>query len=279
MYVATADYCSATAPEIFCESLKKTGFAVLANHPLNRALIDKIYVDWANYFASDDKYHDQFNKETQDGYFPVSISETAKGNNIKDLKEFFHVYPWGKYPSHMSKDTLDLYQQLNKLAQELLGWIESYTPTHISAQFSTPLSKMVVDSPRTLLRILNYPALTGKEEEGAIRAAAHEDINLITLLPAATTTGLQVKDIAGNWHDVSCDPGTIVVNIGDMLQLCSKNYYRSTTHQVINPTGDAAKQPRLSMPLFLHPRDEVVLSPEHTAQSYLYERLKDLGLI
>jgi len=279
MYVAIADYRSPNAAEVFCESLKKTGFAVLTNHPIDTSLFDQIYNEWQAYFSSNDKHNDLFNKDTQDGYFPITVSEIAKGHTIRDIKEFFHVYPWGKYPQKMSTRTLELYHQLNKLAQELLTWIEQNTPKEISSQFSIPLSQMVIGSPRTLLRILNYPPLTGKEEEGAVRAAAHEDINLITLLPAATATGLQVQDMTGVWHNVTCDPGSIVVNIGDMLQLCSKGYYRSTTHRVINPTGEAATQPRLSMPLFLHPRDEVILSETHTGLSYLHERLRELGLL
>lgn len=279
MYVATADYSSPDASKVFCDSLRKTGFAVLANHPIKPSLLDEIYAEWQVYFNSDAKHVDLFCKEKQDGYFPLTVSETAKGNTIKDIKEFFHVYPWGRYPQGMSNRTQELYQQLSELAKELLGWIEQHTPVEISAQFSVPLSKMITDSPKTLLRILNYPPLTGQEEEGAVRAAAHEDINLITLLPAATATGLQVLDSQGNWHDVSCDQGNIVVNIGDMLQLCSQGYYRSTTHRVINPEGEASQKPRLSMPLFLHPNDEIRLSSTHTAGSYLNERLKELGLI
>ena len=137
---------------------------------------------------------------------------------------------------------------------------------------------MIEQSPRTFLRILYYPALTGNETEGAIRAEAHEDINLITLLPAATASGLQVKDIKGQWHDVESDPGTIVINIGDMLQMCSSGYYQSTTHRVINPTGADAKKPRLSMPLFLHAKSEVKLSEEHTAGTYLHQRLEEIGI-
>jgi isopenicillin N synthase-like dioxygenase len=121
--------------------------------------------------------------------------------------------------------------------------------------------------------------LNGTEEQGAIRAAAHEDINLITLLPAATEPGLQVKDKAGNWHDVKTDPETLVVNISDMLQEATDGFYRSTTHRVINPEGSDYSKPRLSMPMFVHPRADVVLSPRYTAGSYLNERLRELGLL
>jgi isopenicillin N synthase-like dioxygenase len=137
---------------------------------------------------------------------------------------------------------------------------------------------MIEGSDDTLLRPIHYPPLTGGEEEGAIRAAAHEDINLITLLPAATAPGLQVKDAKGNWVNIACDPGSLAINAGDMLQMASGGYYVSTTHQVVNPNGPEAKKPRYSMPLFLHPRKDVKLSDKHTAGSYLEERLIEIGL-
>ncbi len=128
------------------------------------------------------------------------------------------------------------------------------------------------------MRILHYPPLTEHYEHDAIRAAPHEDINLITLLPAATTPGLEVKDLQGNWHAVTCDAGNIVVNVGDMLQLCTDFYYRSTTHRVVNPAGKDKLTSRYSMPLFLHPRPEVALTQERTADEYLRERLREIGI-
>jgi isopenicillin N synthase-like dioxygenase len=101
---------------------------------------------------------------------------------------------------------------------------------------------------------------------------------LITLLPAATAPGLQVKDLAGNWHDVSCDTGTIVINSGDMLKLASHDYYPSTTHRVVNPHTGEARLPRYSMPLFLHPRKDARLTEELTAGEYLDQRLRAIGL-
>jgi len=95
----------------------------------------------------------------------------------------------------------------------------------------------------------------------------------------AKWSNLQVKDSHGNWHDVDCDPGTLVVNCGDMLQECTQGFYRSTTHQVCNPPLEQQRTSRLSMPLFLHPRADVRLSDRYTAQSYLNERLEELGLV
>ena len=109
-----------------------------------------------------------------------------------------------------------------------------------------------------------------------MRAAAHEDINLITILPAANEAGLQVVNAEGKWIAVPGDFGALIVNVGDMLQEATGGFYRSTTHRVVNPTGEAAKRSRISMPLFLHPRRDVVLSERHTADSYLQERLREL---
>ena len=96
------------------------------------------------------------------------------------------------------------------------------------------------------------------------------------MLPAANEPGLQVRDLAGNWHDVPCDFGSIAINAGDMLQLATGGYYPSTTHRVTNPTGDGARRSRLSLPLFLHPADDVVLAEGRTAFSYLRERIAEL---
>jgi isopenicillin N synthase-like dioxygenase len=279
MYVTTTDYQASNAAETFTSSLIDTGFAVLSNHPINMDLVNHLFEQWRTFFASDEKFNYRFSKETQDGYFPLEIAEKAKGHDIKDIKEFFHVYPWGQIPETLKQDTLQLYNDLSALAGTLLQWIENYTPEHIRTAFSMPLNKMITNSTKTMLRVLHYPPFEGTETPGAIRAAAHEDINLITILPAATASGLEVKDIKGNWHSVSCDPGTLAINIGDMLQMCSRGYYPSTTHRVTNPQGEAAKQSRLSMPLFLHARPEVRLSPTHTAGEYLQERLRELGLI
>ena len=114
-------------------------------------------------------------------------------------------------------------------------------------------------------------------DTSALRAAAHEDINLITVLIAGSEPGLQAQDLNGEWHNISCDKNTIVVNSGDMLKIASNNYYPSTSHRVVNP-DTSSNVSRYSMPLFLHPRDEVVLNGEHTARTYLNQRLGEIGL-
>ena len=277
MYVLTADYQRSDAKNIFVKSLKNTGFGIIKNHVIDFELIKNVYAEWEMFFNLPEKQDYLYNKETQEGYFPY-LAENAKDSDQKDLKEFYHYYTWGRYPAMLSPNTKNLRDQLTHLASEILNWIQEDTPAAIKNKFSQPLPEMIKDSPSILMRILHYPPLTGKESEGAVRAAAHEDIDLLTLLPAATAAGLQVKDIHDQWHGIECDPGAIVVNAGDMLQMCSENYYRSTTHQVINPLGEEAKKSRLSMPLFLHPCPEVKLSPKYTAQSYLNQRLKEIGI-
>ena len=277
MNVQTVDYKDPEAGAKFTQSFKETGFAVVSNHPISHELITSTFTEWENFFDQDNKNQYHFDSKTQAGYFPFQ-SENAKDSDKKDLKEFYHYYNWGPLPE-TCEGTKTYYQQVTDLASQLLSWVQENSPEDVRSRFSEPLSKMIVDSKQILLRPIHYPPLTGNEEAGAVRAAAHEDINLITLLPAATAPGLQVKDTQGNWHDVKCDLGTFVINCGDMLSEASGGYFPSTTHQVINPVGEDSKQPRYSMPLFLHPREEVTLSDRYPAGSYLNERLRELGLL
>lgn len=279
MKLETIDYLAPDAPAQFVQSLRSTGFGVLKNHPIPKELVESIYQNWYQFFISDRKNEFQFNVDTQDGYFPPSVSEVAKGQSVKDIKEYFHVYPWGQIPQELKEQILDYYQRANEFASTLLGWVEEHAPADVQARFSVALSEMINDSEKTLLRVLHYPPMSGEEEPGAIRAAAHEDINLLTVLPAANEPGLQVKGRDGEWIDVPCDFGNLIINIGDMLQEASGGYFPSTTHRVINPTGERQTQSRISLPLFLHPKPDVVLSERYTAHSYLMERLRELGVI
>jgi isopenicillin N synthase-like dioxygenase len=277
MKVKTVSYRSPSAGREFAESLRETGFAVVSDHPIPADLIFKTFGEWEKFFASEEKHQHTFDPAKQAGYFPFR-TEKAKDYSKKDLKEFFHYYPWTTLPAGTRHFTPELHHALVTMGATLLRWLEEATPEGIRASFSMPLSQMIEGSQEILLRPIHYPPLTGSEEEGAVRAAAHEDINLITLLPAATAPGLQVRDLAGNWHDVPCDPGTIVVNSGDMLKAASQEFYPSTTHRVVNPNGPASRMPRYSMPLFLHPRKDVVLRPGLTAGGYLDQRLREIGL-
>lgn len=278
MNVQIVDYLAKDAPQKFVESLHNTGFGVLINHPVKQSLVESIYNNWLSFFNSEEKKQYAFDAEKQDGFFSSEISETAKGHTQKDIKEYFHVYPWGRIPPSLKEEILHYYELTSSLAEELLDWVEKYSPEHVAKHYSEPLSNMIKHTPNTLLRVLHYPPFEGKEPIGAIRAAAHEDINLLTILPAANEPGLQVQGIDGKWVDVPSDFGHLIINIGDMLQEASQGYFPSTSHRVINPIGNNKSKPRVSLPLFLHPRSEVILSKKHTQESYLLERLKELGV-
>ena len=277
MKLVTVDYQASDAPMKFVASLREFGFAVLENHPIQPQAVTQIYQDWLAFFNSPAKYDYRFSPRF-DGYFPPDVSETAKGHATKDIKEYFHFYyPWGQCPPLLRESLVDYRQQANHLAEELLTWVQQHSPPEVATRYSQPLSAMIAGSDQTLLRVLHYPPLTGNEAPNAIRAAAHEDINFLTILPAANEPGLQVLTKDNEWLDVPCEFGLLIINIGDMLQEASGGYFPSTTHRVINPPKQEHNKARISLPLFLHPRPEVVLSPRHTAHSYLQERLKELG--
>lgn len=279
MELVAVDYQADNAAELFTKSLRETGFGVLKNHPIDKSAVQSIYDNWQVFFDSDRKNEFLYNKDSQDGFFPSTVSEVAKGFTKKDIKEYYHYYPWGMCPEELKQELADYYQKATSLAQELLGWVETYSPEEVAANYRQSLSSMIDGSEQTLLRVLHYPPLQGDEEPDAIRAAAHEDINLLTILPSANEPGLQVKTKDGGWMDVPCDFGTLIVNIGDMLQEASGHYYPSTSHRVVNPEGQDQSRSRISLPLFLHPKPEVVLSERYTADSYLKERLRELGVL
>jgi isopenicillin N synthase-like dioxygenase len=276
--IQVVDFKEPNAPALFARSLRETGFGVVSNHPISQDLIDWAYREWGFFFKSDTKDRYAFNPKTHAGYISTQLSETAKGFKEKDLKEFFHVYTADQCPPGLGEKTLQLKSELIDLGTTLLEWIEKNTPPEIRNQFSCALSDMIKNSSKHLFRPIHYPPLTGNEPAGAVRAAAHGDINFITLLPAATAEGLQAQFSTGEWYNVPINPNWIIINAGDMLQECSRGYYPSTVHRVLNPIGEAAKQSRLSMPLFLHPSDDVRLSNRHTGKSYREERYRELGL-
>lgn len=274
-HLLTIDMNSADAPKQFVKSLSSTGFAVIYNHGLDIDLIEKTYSDWRKFFTMKNKNNYLFDYEKQDGYFPFK-SENALGSESKDLKEFFHIYSWGRYPDEISAHTKSMRYQLLNLGSELLDWLDDYAPQRVRKNFSMKLSEMIKDSGQNLLRIIHYPPVKDKDsDKGAIRAEAHTDINLITILIAEP--GLQVLTQDKKWIDVKLKKNSIVVNIGDMLQECSKGFYKSTVHRVVNPIA-SKNISRYSMPLFIHPRNEVILSDKLTAEDYLNARLKEIGL-
>ncbi len=272
----TVDYRHPDAAKQFVESLRETGFGVLTNHPIPQETVNGIYQHWLAFFNSDKKNSFAFSPEKFDGFFPAEQAEAAKGRTVRDIKEYYHYYPWGQCPDELQSEIQQYYSLACDFASTLLKWVEQHSPAEVSALYSEPLSDMMDGSQQSLLRILHYPPLQGDEQPDAIRASAHEDINLLTVLPAANEPGLQVKSKDGSWLDVPCDFGNLIVNIGDMLQEVSGGYFPSTTHRVINPENSQHNNSRISLPLFLHPRPEVKLSDRYTAGSYLSERLAEL---
>ena len=274
--IQTVSYGGPEAPAAFTRSLRETGFAVLTDHPIAPARIEEAYNAWGAFFRSDLKNDWLADPERQDGYFPFR-SENAKGAKAKDLKEFYHVYPDGRVPHDLEEMTRALFDDLVGIGATLLGWVQENAPSEVTARFSEPLPKMLAGSKQNLLRILHYPALDEAPEPGAVRAAAHGDINLITVLLAGSAPGLEAQDSAGRWHAVPCDPGMIAINVGDMLEMASGGYFPSTVHRVVNPETSKSGA-RFSMPMFLHPRPEVVLKAGVTADDFLQERLREIGL-
>ena len=261
------------APAKFAKSFRETGFAIIKDHNISSDEIDRMYGVWTDFFASDEGPNFAVKPGESAGYFGYK-SENAKGSVNKDLKEFFHAYQNKTLPNITEKETRDFQEKLIKMGSTLLGWLDQESEGHVS--FSEPLENMIDGSDMNLLRIIHYPPLPDNVEPGEVRAAAHEDINLITLLVTGTEPGLQAKDVNGNWHDVPCKPGYITVNSGDMLSMASKGHYPSTPHRVVNPPKQENRS-RYSMPLFVHPRPDVLLD-KLTAGEFLDERLKEIGL-
>ena len=274
--IATVSYTDDAAPAQFAHSLHTTGFAVLTDHPITPERIEATYAAWGEFFNSESKHDWLPDADAHDGYFPFR-SENAKDATAKDLKEFYHVYPKGKVPPELSQETRALHEDLVAVGWALLGWLQDYSPAEVTSALSEPLPAMLTGSDQNLLRILHYPRLDETPEPGAVRAAAHGDINLITCLLAGSEPGLEAKDTDGNWHKVPCNPGMMAINAGDMLDMATRGHYPATVHRVVNPPAEQ-NVARFSMPMFLHPRPEVELKPGTTANDFLTQRLREIGL-
>lgn len=264
----------ADAPEKFAKSLRETGFAVIKDHDIDMSEIDAMYEVWSKYFADDAKLNDATEMGDPSGYFGYK-SENAKGQTQKDLKEFYHVYQNKDVPDDVAEVTRNFHARMIGLGRTLLGWLDEVTPQEVKDVTSMPYVDMIENSQSHLLRVLHYPPLPDEVEQGEVRAAAHGDINLITLLVTGSEPGLQAQDVNGNWHDIPCGTGYINVNAGDMLEQASKGYYPSTIHRVVNPPKKENRS-RYSLPLFMHPRPDVRLDHQ-TAGEFLEERLKEIG--
>ncbi|WOJ97181.1 2OG-Fe(II) oxygenase family protein [Congregibacter brevis] len=275
MTVAVVDMRSAEAEMAFVETLKRTGFAVLRNSPLDAQRMARMVDDWRDFFFGEEKWKhlaEETPSGNTSGYIPPDVSETAVGHDVKDLKEFFHIVPDTILPAGLASDAESHLIEAQALGRLLLGWLDIHCGSALSAGLRGELAESISPAD-SLLRVLHYPPLTGDEPPDAVRAAAHEDINLITLLPVSSEPGLQVLGRDGKWTDVPGLPGDVIVNSGDMLQEASGRQLPSTSHRVINPSDESSNLSRISMPYFIAPDLDIQLSEKHTAGSYLRERL------
>src|SRR3990167_10921993 len=147
MHVLTVDYQSPDAPELFAQSIRETGFGVLINHPVSYDLINQVYDEWKTFFSlnEEEKSNYLFKRDydkVQDGYFPTKVAETAKGYNVKDLKEFYHAYPCRPLPSCIGTPTIEIREHLLSMGKTILKWLDNGLPENIRSQLSMPLINM-----------------------------------------------------------------------------------------------------------------------------------------
>ncbi len=277
--LVTLPQISYTAPGFdaaFMASLHEYGFASVVDHSLDNDRVARIYGEWLAFFSSGEAACFRMDPVKQDGYFSLQEAEHAKGFLERDFKEYFQFYPWGRCPAPLQADLAGHFAAAVELGAELLGCIARSLPEAVTAKLTEPLRDMIQGSEQSMLRVLHYPAVpTGRS---ILRAAPHEDINLLTLLPAADGPGLELQLRSGEWISVPHSPGQLIVNIGDMLQEATGGYLPSTPHRVATPDIEQPAVSRMSLPLFLHPRPDVVLSSRYTARQYLMQRLDELGV-
>ncbi len=290
----------------FGDSFSTMGFAIVENHGVTEELRQRLYDVSVAFFDLPEEIklkYEEVENGGQRGYIS-KYRETAKGNTIPDLKEFYHVgqevsdgdeiakeYPENIWPEEIQdfkEVCLEVYQRFEKTGQNLLRAIALYLD--LDEEYFTPK----IHNGNSILRLLHYFPLTNVADlpEGAVRAAAHGDINLITLLMGVNAEGLQAQTLDGEWIPVVPGENQIVINVGDMLERLTNNRLRSTQHRVINPPKDQLGKPRYSTPFFLHPRSgmrldclESCIDSDHpkgfddiSAGEFLEERLRELGL-
>lgn len=285
-------------------SFTRYGFAVVSDHGLDQLVIDAAIADAKAFFALPDAakraYHEPGTGGAR-GYTPFG-TEAAKDAKSVDLKEFWHTgrelpegHPYRKYmranlwplevPAFKA-DVYGMYEALDALGVNLLRAIARYLKLD-DGYFD---DKVALGN--SVLRLLHYPPVPA--DAPGVRAGAHEDINVITLLLGAEEAGLQLLDRDGQWLDIAPPPGALVVNIGDMLQRLTNHVLPSTTHRVVNPAPERRGFSRYSTPFFLHfePEFEIRTLPSCvtagnpdrypepiTADGYLTERLREIRLL
>ena len=286
------------------EAYEEIGFVALKGHFLTDDLSEELYNEVKSFFALPNKVKQNYEIEGiggQRGYTSFG-KESAKGKTVGDLKEFWHFgqevidndklkeeYPDNvmvKELPNFNKIGVKTYKMLEKTAMYVLRALALYIGLD---EFY--FDNYVING-NSILRPIHYPPIIG-EPKGAERAAAHGDINLITLLMGASAAGLQVQNKQGEWIGVTALPEQLVINVGDMLERLTNNKLRSTIHRVVNPPNEDWAKPRYSIPFFTHPISEMTLNclpecidNEHpkayddiTAGEFLNERLRELGLL
>ena len=286
-------------------SFAEYGFAIVRDHGIPAELIARAEEKSRAFFALPEEVKMQYHLKGMGGargYTPFGI-ERAKDAQVHDLKEFWHVgrtlppgHPLEQYmqpnvwPDEVEsfRDTFEaLFGEFEKCGLRILSAIALHLG--LEEHFFDP----TVKDGNSVMRLLHYPPVP-VEAEGRIRAAAHEDINTITLLLGAEEAGLELLTKDGRWLPVSPPEGALAVNIGDMLQRLTNGRLRSTTHRVVNPVGQRARFPRYSMPFFLHFRPDFLIEALEscvdeqrrsevespiTAHDYLMQRLREINLV
>ena len=288
------------------KAFNDTGFVTITNHGLSKELIDKLYQQVKALFDLSEDVKLKYEKAELSGQrgYTSKGKETAKGFKVPDLKEFWQIGQTvtdgdpvkNEYPENLvveelpefNSTTREVYQKLEAAGAHLLRAIAVYLGLP-EKYFDNK-----VHNGNSILRTLHYFPITDPDAlpADAVRAGAHEDINLITLLIGASADGLELLTREGNWFPVKAHGEDVVVNVGDMLQRLTNNKLKSTTHRVVNPPREEMKNSRYSVPFFLHPKSdmnltslELCIDAEHpkqysdmTAGEYLDERLREIGL-
>ncbi len=280
------------------------GFVALSGHFLSEELIASLYAEIKKFFALPQEVKDQYEIEGiggQRGYTSFG-KEHAKGKKEGDLKEFWHFGQYveddpkllAEYPANVEVKELPDFNEVGRETYKMLEKTAKYVLRALALHLELEETYFdhYIRNGNSILRPIHYPPIT-EEPKNAVRAAAHGDINLITLLMGAHGKGLQVMNHKGEWIDAIARPDQLMINVGDMLSRLSNNKLKSTIHQVVNPPRELWGSSRYSIPFFMHPISEMPLNclehcidEEHpklyediTAGEFLHERLIDLGII
>ena len=287
------------------KAYEEIGFVALKGHFLDDKLVENLYSEVRNFFTLPIETKEKYEIPGiggQRGYVSFG-KEHAKGRSAGDLKEFWHFGQYvdsnskyaNEYPENVTVSELPNFNSTGKEAYQMLEKTGIYVLRALALYIR--LDEFYFDAyiseGNSILRPIHYPPITDEPKDGAVRAAAHGDINLITLLMGAQGKGLQVQNHDGQWIDAMAQPDELMINVGDMLSRHTNNRLKSTIHQVVNPPRELWGTSRYSIPFFMHPVSDMKLDclPECideknpklfeniTAGEFLHERLVELGLI